>query len=114
GLGRGYASASTDTGHQAAGTDASWAFNNPAKKVDYAYRGTHVTTVAAQRLTRAFYGHAAQHAYFSGCSNGGRQALIEVQRYPDDYDGVIARDPSFALKALSPLPTRPPTPRRIP
>jgi feruloyl esterase len=113
GLVRGYASASTDTGHQAVSTDASWAFNNPAKKVDYGYRGTHVTTVAAQRLTRAFYGHAVQHAYFSGCSNGGRQALMEVQRYPDDYDGVIAGDPSLGLKGFAPIAAGASTPSRI-
>src|SRR4249920_458240 len=77
GLERGYASASTDTGHQGGVTDASWALNNPAKKIDYAYRGTHVTAVAAQALSRAYYGSDVRHAYFDGCSNGGRQALVE-------------------------------------
>src|SRR5687767_13601875 len=95
GLARGYASASTDTGHQGTTVDASWARNNPAKRLDYAYRGTHVTAVAATALTRAYYGSAPSHAYFNGCSNGGRQALMEAQRYPEDFDGIIAGDPSF-------------------
>ncbi len=95
GLERGYASASTDTGHQAATTDASWALNNPAKRIDYAHRGTHVTTVAAKELSQAYYGRAPRRAYFNGCSNGGRQALMEAQRYPDDFDGIIAGDPAL-------------------
>lgn len=95
GLQRGYASASTDTGHQGGVTDASWAVGNPAKKIDYGHRGTHVTAVAAKSLSQAFYGTALRYAYFSGCSNGGRQALMEAQRYPEDFDGIVAGDPSF-------------------
>jgi feruloyl esterase len=95
GLDKGYASASTDTGHQGAATDASWALNNPAKRIDFAYRGTHVTAVAARALSQAYYGSAPRRAYFDGCSNGGRQALMEAQRYPEDFDGIIAGDPSF-------------------
>jgi Tannase and feruloyl esterase len=95
GLEKGYASASTDTGHQGAVIDASWALNNPAKRIDYAYRGTHVTAVAAKALSQAYYGRAPRHAYFDGCSNGGRQALMEAQRYPEDFDGIIAGDPSL-------------------
>ncbi|HEY7170441.1 MAG TPA: tannase/feruloyl esterase family alpha/beta hydrolase [Vicinamibacterales bacterium] len=90
-LTRGYASASTDTGHQA--SDANWGANR-AKEIDYGYRGTHVTAAAAKELTTAFFGKAPEHAYFNGCSNGGRQALMEVQRYPADFDGIIAGDPA--------------------
>jgi len=95
GLDKGYASASTDTGHQGGTTDASWALNNPAKRIDYAYRGTHVTAVAAKALSQSYYGTAPRRAYFDGCSNGGRQALMEAQRFPEDFDGIIAGDPSF-------------------
>ena len=91
GLARGYASASTDTGHSA--DDPSWE-SNQAKKIDYGHRGTHVTAVSAKAITAAFYGEAPAHAYFDGCSNGGRQALMEVQRYPTDFDGIIAGDPA--------------------
>jgi feruloyl esterase len=91
GLERGYATASTDTGHSAA--DESW-WSNRAKEIDYGHRGTHVTAVAGKELAGAFYGQSVQHAYFEGCSNGGRQALMEVQRYPADFDGIIAGDPA--------------------
>jgi feruloyl esterase len=91
GLARGYASASTDTGHEA--SDPTWGANR-AKEIDYGHRGTHVTAVAARALTASFYGRLPAHAYFNGCSNGGRQAMMEVQRYPADFDGVIAGDPA--------------------
>jgi feruloyl esterase len=90
GLTRAYASASTDTGHQA--SDTTWGANR-AKEIDYGHRGTHVTAVAAKALTAAYYKRPPQHAYFNGCSNGGRQALMEVQRYPEDFDGIIAGHP---------------------
>ena len=92
GLTRGYAAASTDTGHDSA--DTAWGANR-AKEIDYGHRGTHVTAVAAKALTAGYYGRPPAHAYFNGCSNGGRQALMEVQRYPGDFDGVIAGDPAF-------------------
>ena len=88
---RGYASASTDTGHLE--SDQNWG-KDRAKEIDYGHRGTHVTAVAGKALTGSFYGQAVQHAYFEGCSNGGRQALMEVQRYPEDFDGIIAGDPA--------------------
>jgi len=91
GLARGYATATTDTGHRA--SEADWA-RNRAKEIDYGYRGTHVTTSAAKALTASFYGAPPKYAYFEGCSNGGRQALMEVQRYPDDFDGVIGGHPA--------------------
>ena len=91
GLARGYASASTDTGHSS--DDPTWGSNH-AKEIDYGHRGTHVTAVAGKALTASFYGRAPEHAYFNGCSNGGRQALMEVQRYPTDFDGIIAGDPA--------------------
>jgi Tannase and feruloyl esterase len=91
---QGYASAATDTGHAASGTDASWALGHPEKIVDFAYRGIHEMTVAGKAVVKAFYGETAKHSYFTGCSNGGRQGLMEAQRYPDDYDGIIAGAPA--------------------
>jgi hypothetical protein len=91
----GYATASTDTGHRAAGaTDASWALGHPEKVVDFGYRAVHETAVAAKAAVAAFYGGAPKRSYFNSCSNGGRQALMEAQRFPDDYDGIVAGAPA--------------------
>lgn len=90
---QGQASASTDTGH--AGADASWALGHPEKVVDFGYRAIHRMTVDAKAIVEAFYGEPARHAYFASCSNGGRQALMEAQRFPDDYDGIMAGAPAW-------------------
>ncbi len=90
-LRRGYATASTDTGHRS--TDDNWAVGHPERAIDYAYRSKHLVTVAAKGLIAAYYGRPATHAYFNSCSNGGRQGLMEVQRYPRDYDGVVVGAP---------------------
>ena len=92
GLRRGYAAASTDTGHT--GDDMKFGQGHPEKVVDWAYRSIHVMTDAAKLIVRDHTGRFAEHAYFSGCSSGGHQALSEAQRYPDDYDGIIAGDPA--------------------
>ena len=93
-LRHGYASASTDTGHRASGQDAAWALNHPEKIADFGHRAIHETTVKAKALVAAYYGSPARRAYFNSCSNGGRQALMEAQRYPEDYDGIIAGAPA--------------------
>jgi feruloyl esterase len=90
-LRRGYATASTDTGHRS--TDQWWAVGHPEKAADYLYRAKHVTTVAAKAIVATYYGQPASHSYFSSCSNGGRQGLIEAQRYPEDFDGLIIGAP---------------------
>lgn len=90
----GYATASTDTGHHASGTDAGWALGHPEKIVDFGYRAIHETAAKAKLIIHAFYGEAPRRSYFSSCSNGGRQALMEAQRFPDDYDGIIAGAPA--------------------
>ena len=84
----GYATAGTDTGHQTQGGD--WAIGHPEKMVDFAYRSTHEMTLKAKEIVKAFYDQNARYSYFKGCSTGGRMALMEAQRYPDDYDGIIA------------------------
>ena len=91
----GYATASTDTGHHAGGVDASWALGHPEKIADFGYRAIHETADKAKAIIRAYYGEAPRHSYFSSCSNGGRQALMEAQRYPADYDGIIAGAPAY-------------------
>lgn len=90
-LRRGYATASTDTGHVS--TDTWWAVGHRERAIDYLYRAKHLVTVAAKGLVRAFYGRSASRSYLNSCSNGGRQALMEVQRFPDDYDGVVVGAP---------------------
>jgi hypothetical protein len=94
-VGHGYATASTDTGHAAGeGVDATWALGHPEKIVDFGYRAIHETAVAAKAIIRAFYGDGPRRSYFNSCSNGGRQALMEAQRFPEDYDGIIAGAPA--------------------
>jgi feruloyl esterase len=84
----GYATAGTDTGHQDAGGE--WAIGHPEKMIDFGYRATHEMTVKAKQLVKAFYDRGPQFSYFKSCSTGGRMAVMEAQRYPDDYDGIIA------------------------
>jgi len=91
----GYATAATDTGHHAGGIDASWALGHPEKIVDFGYRAIHETADKAKTILTAFYGAAPKRSYFSSCSNGGRQALMEAQRFPADYDGIIAGAPAY-------------------
>jgi len=91
---RGNAAAITDTGHVADGFDARWAADHPERVVDYGHRSIKATSDAAQALITAYYGHSPAHRYFVGCSNGGRQALMAAQRYPEDWNGVIAGAPA--------------------
>ena len=84
----GYATAGTDTGHQEPG--GSWAIGHPEKMIDFGYRATHEMTLKSKEIVKSFYDRNAQYSYFKGCSTGGRMALMEAQRYPDDYDGIIA------------------------
>jgi feruloyl esterase len=92
-LAHGYATASTDTGHHGSALDSTWALKHPELVIDFAYRAIHETAAAAKAVIGAFYGEAPHHSYFNSCSNGGRQALMEAQRFPADYDGIIAGDP---------------------
>src|SRR5882724_10914402 len=92
GLRRGYAVVSTDTGH--AGDDMKFGQSHPEKLIDWAYRSIHVMTEASKLIVRNAQGRFADRAYFVGCSSGGHQALSEAQRYPEDYDGIIAGDPA--------------------
>jgi feruloyl esterase len=93
-LARGYAVTNTNTGHYGDGADASFAVGHPEKLVDFAWRAVHEMTVKAKALVARHYGAPARHAYWVGCSSGGRQGLVEAQRYPDDYDAIAASAPA--------------------
>ncbi len=90
-LKEGYATSSTDTGHE--GASASFALGHPEKLIDYAYRSEHEMTVKAKAIIAAFYGREPKYSYWNGCSAGGKQALKEAQRFPEDFDGIIAGAP---------------------
>jgi feruloyl esterase len=87
----GYAAGGSDTGH--AGDDLKFAVGHPEKIDDWAWRAVHVMTETAKPILRSYYGRFAAQSYFSGCSTGGQQALTEAQRFPADYDGIVAGDP---------------------
>jgi feruloyl esterase len=87
----GYATASTDTGH--VGASGSFALGHPEKLTDFGYRAVHEMTVKAKAIIGAFYGDAPKLSYWNGCSTGGRQGLKEAQRFPNDYDGIVAGAP---------------------
>jgi hypothetical protein len=98
GLSMGYATASTDTGHDArldpfGSLGASFAYDNPQAEIDYAYRAVHVTAETAKAIIEAYYGSPPSYSYFVGCSTGGRQGMMEAQRYPLDFDGIIVGSP---------------------
>jgi len=94
-LALGYAVAGTDDGHEdTINTDASWALNHPQKAIDFGYRAIKETTDAAKAIIAAYKGAAPRWSYFQGCSDGGREALMEAQRYPGDFNGIVAGDPA--------------------
>ena len=94
-LREGYATASTDTGHKVAeAPGASFALGHPEKLMDFAYRAVHEMTVQSKAIVTAFYGRGPRLSYWNGCSTGGRQALMEAQRYPEDFDGILAGAPA--------------------
>jgi feruloyl esterase len=111
-LNRGYATAGSDTGHVA--DDLKFGVGHFDKIDDWAYRAVHVMTETAKLIVRDYYGRLPQYSYFAGCSTGGQQALTEAQRFPADYDGIVAGDPGhnrihlmagamWTLEAASPL-----------
>src|SRR5215813_4075364 len=92
-LKRGYATASTDTGHT--GPGAKWAAGHPEKIIDWGYRSEHLTAVDSKQAITNFYGAGPKLSYFTGCSGGGRMAFQEAQRYPADFDAILAGAPAY-------------------
>jgi feruloyl esterase len=98
GLARGYASLSTNNGHASKGGnihEQSWAIGHPEKVIDFGYRAQTVTALAGKQITRAFYGSPASKSYWIGCSQGGGKGLMQAQRYPENFDGIVAGAPVF-------------------
>lgn len=93
-LHRGFAIASTDTGHVGSGIDYLW---QPEAALDYAFRGVHLATLTAKDIITAYYEDDIDHSYYRGCSNGGRQGLVEATRYPGDFDGIVAGAPALQI-----------------
>ncbi len=95
---KGFGAVFTNSGHDAATQPgAVWAYNDAAREADYGYRAVHLTARVAKEIMGAYYGTPVHHAYFDGCSTGGRQGMMEAQRFPDDFDGILAGAPVFDL-----------------
>ena len=98
-LRRGYATASNDTGHK--GGSASFALGHPEKLVDFGYRAMHEMAVQSKAIIQAFYKRGPQLSYYQGCSTGGRQGMMEAQRFPEDFDAIIAGAPVYNMVHLN-------------
>ena len=99
-ISRGYATSSTDTGHEGPNNDGSFALGHREKVIDFGYRAVHEMTLKAKIIIAAYYGRAPAFSYWNGCSTGGRQALTEAQRFPADYNGIVAGAPANFLTHL--------------
>jgi Tannase and feruloyl esterase len=115
GVRNGFAVANSDGGHHSVGGDATWGMNDPDKLSDFGNRAILQTALASKRVVAAFYGAPAKRAYFSGCSDGGRESLMAAQRYPEQFDGFLVGAPEndftgelttelFLSQASAPLP----------
>lgn len=92
-LARGYAVTTSDMGHKGLPFSGIWAYDNRQAEIDFGYRATHATTVVTRAIAAAYFNAPAQYSYFRGCSTGGRQGMVEAQRYPEDFDGIISGAP---------------------
>jgi feruloyl esterase len=102
----GYATVGTDTGHQGHPLDASWAHNNLERLVNFGHQAVHRTAVTAKALTKAYYQNDIARSYFTGCSRGGGQGFMAAQRYPEDFDGIVAGAPAYNWIGLAALATQ--------
>ena len=99
-LERGYATIGTDTGHTGGGVEASWALNNPVRQENFGHRAVHLTAEVGKSIVQHYYDRPPDYSYFVGCSRGGGQAMMESQRYPDDFDGIVAAAPAYDWTAI--------------
>jgi len=99
-LTRGFAALGDDLGHQSNAFSSDWAVGHPERVKDWGYRGSHYSAVAAKAIIAAYYGKGPSHSYFTGCSHGGGAAMAEAQRFPDDYDGIVAGAAGFNQTGL--------------
>ncbi|MBS1240363.1 MAG: Tannase and feruloyl esterase, partial [Proteobacteria bacterium] len=99
-LSKGYAVATTDTGHTGSGLTAEWAVGHPEKLVDFGHRAVHLMTVTAKAAVNKFYGRKPKMSFWNACSTGGRQGLMEAYRYPEDYDAISAMAPANPMTNL--------------
>jgi feruloyl esterase len=100
-LQRGYATVGTDTGHKGSVIEASWAYQNLERKLNFGYRAVHTTAVAAKSVIHAYYGRPPAYSYFMGCSRGGGQGMMESQLYPTDFDGIVSGAPAFDWNGIA-------------
>jgi feruloyl esterase len=99
-LKHGFVVSGSDAGHETDASDASWAYQHPEKVKDFGWRAVHLTAVRTRQIALAYYGKPVQKAYFDSCSDGGREALMEAQRFPEDYDGILAGAPANAWSTM--------------
>jgi len=97
---RGYVAGGTDTGHVDQGFE--WAIGHPEKWADWGYRAVHEMAVVTKTLAKAYYGKPVKNSYWNSCHNGGNQGLNEVQRYPEDFNGIVVTDPAYYISHLQP------------
>ncbi len=100
---RGYACLASDMGHTGTMYDDLWAIENVPGEIDYGFRSTHVAAITGKTVTAWFYGRNPRYAYFIGASQGGRQGLVEAQRFPQDFDGIVSGEPRMAKPVNTPL-----------
>ena len=102
-LQQGFATVGTDTGHQGSGLDASWALEREDREINFGHRAVHLTAETAKTIMRQHYGRDIDYSYFLGCSRGGGQAMVASQRFPDDFDGIVAGAPAYDWPGIGAL-----------
>jgi feruloyl esterase len=97
---------STDTGHNSSLADGLWAYQHPERVENWGHLAMHGSTVMAKSIVASYYAQNASYSYYSGCSTGGRQGLKEAERYPEDFDGIVAGAPAWWTSHMQPWTAR--------